>query len=209
MTSPQQPYYASGYPPQAPAPYGPPPTVVRRGVPWWLVALACLAALAVGVVVGERIEAAYLRPSTLNADRGVANPVATSAGPGKQGSDSGDSNDSLVLKLGQTAKVTSDDGDYAVTVSNAVSKSGELFFTVDINCTAGKMDYNPLFFTFKTADGTEHDIDFMAEATLHSGTLPSGQKVHGTIAFELAKTALTGGEVELEIDFARMAYWTT
>lgn len=139
-------------------------------------------------------------------------PAATTDGGQKPG------NGPATFALGQAAKLTGSDGAAGtVTVSSPTTKTSSLDsktyvqVTVDIQSTAGTIDYNPFYFKLKDSSGVEHDAGAFADSSdaLQSGNLPAGQKVHGTIAFDAPASALHGSQVELSDPlFQTIGYWT-
>lgn len=119
--------------------------------------------------------------------------------------------------IGDTVKVDDGDGNVAtVKLSKPTNRRGSLdghnylVVTVDISASAGSFTYNPLYFSLKDSANVEHEIGLFsgADDDLSSGDLPAGQKVHGTLAFEVPASTLHGSQIQLtDPIFQTVAYW--
>lgn len=72
------------------------------------------------------------------------------------------------------------------------AKPGRTFLVLDVtieNTGSSKASYNPFYFRLKDGDGYEYTAGMGADQSLKSGDLAPGEKVRGTITFDLPSSA--------------------
>ena len=88
-----------------------------------------------------------------------------------------------------------------------------LVLDVTVVCKEGTYSANPFNFKFVAKDGTASEIAITVafKPQLDATDLSAGQKVTGKIAFDIPKSAITGGRVQIDgvgLDYDKpAAYW--
>lgn len=176
---------------QFPAAQFPPaqPPKKKGGKAKWIV-LAVIAIIVIAVVSTKGGTSNSQQPANGGTVPLASSPGASApAAPGAVGQ-------AVAVSWGSSGKAN-------VTVNEAKAWPGDQYvppkngtyvaLDVTIEATAGKVSYNPLYWSARDADGHEYNFGvFAPEPTLKSGELAAGEKVRGWIAFDVPKgSALT------------------
>jgi hypothetical protein len=87
-----------------------------------------------------------------------------------------------------------------------------LVLDATVVCKEGTYDANPFNFKFVAKDGTASEVTYAEfKPALNATSLSAGQKVSGKIVFDIPKTAVSGGRVQIDgvgLDYDKpAAYW--
>lgn len=103
--------------------------------------------------------------------------------------------------------VSEDDWGGYVQVTDIRLRGNTFSFTATIESTKGAIPVNPFYFVAKASDGTTYDDPDYSYTDLHSGYLSAGQRVKGTVAFNLTGPRPTAIQYEGVLG-ETLATWT-
>lgn len=130
--------------------------------------------------------------------------------------DNGAPKGALRLKVAEHATVSFADGSTGDVVVNSIKAQGtkaqETFLVVNVTmlCTAGKISYNPFYWSMTAGDGTKLDMGIGGGVAnqMHSGELSAQQKITGNLVFEGVVAQAAKAELTLSSPLgAALAYW--